>query len=51
MRRYYEPNLLSRVMKCNRENTCEQEFKPLPPIGKVNRVQPRASVVARGRSN
>lgn len=39
MRHYYEPNLLSRVMKCNKDNTCEQEFKPLPPIGAINRVQ------------
>jgi WD40 repeat protein len=48
MRHYYEPNLLARVMKCNKENTCDREFKPLPPIGAINRVQPWVAV-GRGR--
>lgn len=51
MRHYYEPNLLARVIKCNNEGTCHKEFKPLPPIGAINRVQSgvRASRVNRPR--
>ncbi len=43
MRQYYEPNLLSRILKCTADGTCDKEFKPLPPIGEINRVQPRAT--------
>ena len=41
MRQYYEPGLLPRLLNCNKEGNCNKEFKPLPPIGQVNRVQPR----------
>ncbi len=44
MRQYYEPGLLHRVLKCNDENNCEKEFKPLPSIGEINRIQPRLSM-------
>lgn len=40
IRQYYEPNLLTRALKCNDEGSCEKEFKPLPPIGAINRVRP-----------
>ena len=47
MRQYYEPGLLERILKCSQEkeadgtDTCDKEFKPLPPIGQINRVQPK----------
>ena len=44
MRQYYEPNLLRRVLSCNEENNCDQEFKPLPSIAEINRVQPRVAI-------
>lgn len=37
MRQYYEPNLLQRILK-------GEEFKPLPPITEINRVQPIISI-------
>lgn len=46
MRQYYEPGLLPRLLKCSKEkevdgtDTCDKEFKPLPPISTINRVQP-----------
>lgn len=44
MRQYYEPNLLQRVLKCNEENSCDKEFKPLPSISEINRVQPKVVI-------
>jgi len=44
MRQYYEPDLLRRVLKCNEENNCNKEFKPLPPIAEINRTRPRLSI-------
>ncbi len=44
MRQYYEPGLLSRILKCNQANTCGKEFKPLPSIAEINRVQPRLAI-------
>ena len=44
MRQYYEPNLLQRVLKCNEENNCDTEFKPLPSIADINRVQPKVAI-------
>ena len=44
MRQYYEPNLLQRVLKCNEENNCDKEFKPLPSIAEINRVQPKVLI-------
>lgn len=41
MRQYYEPHLLSRILKCTEENRCETEFRPLPDIADINRVQPK----------
>jgi len=50
MRQYYEPNLLQRVLKCNEDkkpdgtNSCDKEFKPLPSIVEINRVQPKVAI-------
>jgi WD40 repeat protein/uncharacterized caspase-like protein len=46
MRQYYEPGLLKRLMKCNEEggDACDKEFKPLPSIAEINRVQPRVEI-------
>jgi WD40 repeat protein len=44
MRQYYEPGLFQRVLKCTEENNCDKEFKLLPLITDINRVQPRVSV-------
>lgn len=44
LRQYYEPGLLTRVLRCNEENNCEQEFKPLPSIAEINRVQPKVEI-------
>lgn len=44
MRQYYEPNLLQRVLKCNEGNNCDKEFKPLPSIAEINRVQPKVLI-------
>lgn len=40
MRDYFEPNLLPRLLKCRGDSTCQVEFKPLPSIANLNRVQP-----------
>ncbi len=45
MRQYYEPSLLKRVLKCSRENNCDKEFKPLPSIADINRVQPKVEII------
>lgn len=37
MRQYYEPHLLSRILK-------GEKFKPVPPLMELNRVQPRVFV-------
>jgi WD40 repeat protein len=44
MRQYYEPKLLARVLKCNEEKNCEQEFKPLPALNTLNRTQPSVKI-------
>ncbi len=41
MRDYYEPGLLQRLLRCNTDDTCGTEFKPLPNIAELNRVQPK----------
>ncbi len=43
MRQYYEPGLLGRLLKCAVAANCSNEFKPLPSVGAINRVQPRIS--------
>lgn len=45
MRDYYEPQLLPRLLRCNADNTCDKEFKPLPNIAELNRVQPEVRIV------
>jgi hypothetical protein len=53
MRQYYEPALLKRVLDCDLTagsegtDSCDKEFKPLPPISSINRV--RARVTASGK--
>jgi uncharacterized caspase-like protein len=44
MRDYYEPRLLPRLIKCNRDDNCDQEFKPVRDISKLNRVQPPVKI-------
>lgn len=44
LRQYYEPKLLARVLKCNEEKNCEQEFKPLPSLNTLNRTQPGVKI-------
>ena len=44
MRQYYEPNLLPRLLKCTEENNCPKEFKTLPSIAEINRVQPNVKI-------
>ena len=44
MRDYYEPHLLARLIKCNRDRNCNQEFKPVRDISKLNRVQPPVKI-------
>ncbi|MBK7709214.1 MAG: hypothetical protein IPJ30_26530 [Acidobacteria bacterium] len=44
LRQYYEPKLLARVLKCNEENNCEQEFKPLSSLNELNRTQPGVKI-------
>jgi WD40 repeat protein/uncharacterized caspase-like protein len=44
MRDYYEPQLLPRLLKCNKLNNCDQEFKPVRDISKLNRVQPPVKI-------
>jgi WD40 repeat protein len=44
MRDYYEPQLLPRLIRCNKENNCDKEFKPVRDISKLNRVQPPVKI-------
>lgn len=44
MRDYYEPHLLARLVKCNREKNCDREFQPVRDISKLNRVQPPVNI-------
>ncbi len=44
MRDYYEPNLLPRLLKCNEEANCEQEFKPVRNLTELNRTQPKVRI-------
>ena len=43
MRVYYEPRLFQRIVGCTNAGTCDSEFRPLPPITTINRVQPKVS--------
>ncbi len=40
MRQYYEPGLVARLVRCSRVATCDTEFRSLPSIAEINRVQP-----------
>jgi WD40 repeat protein len=43
MRVYYEPRLFQRIVSCTNRGSCDSEFRPLPPITAINRIQPRVS--------
>jgi WD40 repeat protein len=44
MRDYFEPNLLSRFLRCYEENSCETEFKTVRDLSSLNRTQPRVEI-------
>jgi len=44
LRQYYEPELLPRLLKCNQVNNCGKEFKSLPSIAELNRVQTKVAI-------
>ncbi len=44
MREYYEPSLFSRLLKCNEENNCDKEFKPVRNLADLNRTQPQVAI-------
>ncbi len=46
VRQYYEPQLLKRILRCGDDRllervTCDKEFKQLPAVAEINRVQAR----------
>lgn len=41
MRQYYEPGLYPRLGRCRSNSTCDSEFRSLPSITEIDRVQPR----------
>lgn len=51
MRDYYEPNLLPRLLKCNEENNCEQEFKLVRDLTSLNRTQPKIEIKNVGKAD
>ena len=44
MRDYYEPQLLTRLLKCHNVGNCGEEFKPVRDISRLNRVQPKVAI-------
>ena len=44
MRQYFEPDLLRRIFKCSVVENCSEEFKTLPSISEINRVQPKVVI-------
>jgi WD40 repeat protein/uncharacterized caspase-like protein len=44
-RDYYEPRLLPRLLSCNQLGDCQREFKPVRPLGELNRVQPKVTIM------
>lgn len=44
MRDYYEPKLLSRLLKCTPDNTCDKEFKSVRNLTFLNRTQPAVRI-------
>lgn len=44
MRDYYEPGLYRRLLDCRASDTCAAAFKPLPPVGRLNRVLPEVRI-------
>ncbi|MGF9764650.1 caspase family protein [Microvirga sp. 0TCS3.31] len=51
MRDYYEPQLLPRLLACHEAeaageaDACKKAFKPVRPLGELNRVQPAVKIV------
>ncbi|RWQ29400.1 MAG: hypothetical protein EOS21_32780, partial [Mesorhizobium sp.] len=59
MRDYYEPNLLGRLLACHEAeasgknaDACREGFKPVRPLGELNRIQPEVKFggIRRGAS-
>ncbi|MGO6840426.1 hypothetical protein GUK34_28395 [Rhizobium leguminosarum] len=53
MRDYYEPNLLGRLFACREAeasgknvDACKEAFKPVRPLGELNRIQPDVRIVS-----
>jgi uncharacterized caspase-like protein len=44
MRDYYEPKLLHRLLRCNRNRSCDREFRPIRNLSSLNRTQPRVEI-------
>ncbi|HEV7701145.1 MAG TPA: WD40 repeat domain-containing protein [Pyrinomonadaceae bacterium] len=44
MRQYYEPGLLSRLLKCRKDGGCGKEFRRVPSIPSIKRTQPKVHV-------
>lgn len=51
MRDYYEPRLLSRILRCTRENNCNTEFKPVRDLSRINRTQPTVEITKVGATD
>lgn len=54
MRDYYEPRLVPRSLSCAARRArdpraCESQFKPIRPLGTLNRVRPSVRIVSVGR--
>jgi hypothetical protein len=45
MRDYYEPQLLPRLLNCNAQNNCPQEFVQIPQLAELNRNQPKVEKI------
>jgi WD40 repeat protein len=45
MRDYYEPKLLSRLLKCTEQNNCNREFKPVRDLSTLNRTQSKVEIL------
>jgi WD40 repeat protein len=44
MRDYYEPKLLSRLVKCTEAGNCDREFKPVRDLSSLNHTQPNVKI-------
>ncbi|MDH3528165.1 MAG: caspase family protein, partial [Acidobacteriota bacterium] len=44
VREYFEPKLLTRLLKCTEEGDCDREFKPVRDLSALNRAQPKLRI-------